>query len=34
VYGLAVSKSGYGCDYMGCLNLVQDRGVRVRAGCF
>jgi hypothetical protein len=33
VYALAVSRSGYVCEYMGLLNLGQVRGVRVRAGC-
>jgi hypothetical protein len=31
-YELAVSRSGYGCEYMGLLNLGVDRGVRIRAG--
>jgi hypothetical protein len=30
---LAVTRSGYGCECMGSLNLGQDRGVTVKAGC-
>jgi hypothetical protein len=33
VFGLAVSRSGYGCECMGWLNLSQDRGMRIWAGC-
>jgi hypothetical protein len=28
-----LSISGYGCKYMGCLNLGQDRGMNIWAGC-
>jgi hypothetical protein len=31
-YGLAVSRSGYGCECMGWLYLDQDRGVSVLNG--
>jgi hypothetical protein len=31
-YGLAVSRSGYGCEYMGLLFLCVDKGVSIRAG--
>jgi hypothetical protein len=33
VYAMTVSKSGYVCEYIGCVNLGQDRGVSVMAGC-
>jgi hypothetical protein len=31
VYGLAVSRSGYGCECMGLLYLVQDKGMLISA---
>jgi hypothetical protein len=30
---MAVSRSGYGCEYMGWLNLVQEKIVMVWTGC-
>jgi hypothetical protein len=33
LFGLDVSRSGYGCECMGWLNLGQDMGVRVCVGC-
>jgi hypothetical protein len=33
VYGLAVSRSGYGCEYMVWLNLVQNRSVMDKTSC-
>jgi hypothetical protein len=33
VYGLAVSRSGYGFEDMGWLYLSQNRGMRIWAGC-
>jgi hypothetical protein len=32
-YGLAVSRSGYGCECMDWLYVDQDRGVSVWNGC-
>jgi hypothetical protein len=31
--GLSVSRLGYGSECMGWLNLGQDRGMRIWAGC-
>jgi hypothetical protein len=33
VYGLAVSRLGYGFEYMVCLNLGQIRSVMIKTGC-
>jgi hypothetical protein len=33
VYGLAVSRLGYGCEYIVFLNLGQNRNVMVKTGC-
>jgi hypothetical protein len=33
VYRLAVSRSGYGCEYMVWLNLGQNKSVIVKTGC-
>jgi hypothetical protein len=33
VYGLAISRLGYGCECMGWLYLGQDKCMRIRAGC-
>jgi hypothetical protein len=33
VYGLAVSRSRCGCEYIGLLNVGQNRSVIVWTGC-
>jgi hypothetical protein len=33
VYGLPVSRLGYGCEYMVWLNLGQNRSVIVKTVC-
>jgi hypothetical protein len=33
VYGLAVFKSGYGYEDMGCMYVCQNMGLNVLPGC-
>jgi hypothetical protein len=33
VYGLAVSRLGYGCEYKVWLNKGQKESVKVKTGC-
>jgi hypothetical protein len=33
VYGLAISRSGYRCEFLGKNYIGQDMGVRVFAVC-